>query len=206
MKLSTTSASLVGAVALAASGLAAAQSMDDGRWSDTASERPKSLIPLTSYGYVGLNLGQSVYDLNCSPGFSCDDKPDVAGKLYTGGKLNRMFGLELAYVNLGKADANGGSTEAQLANLSVVGTVPIGERFNLNGRVGAFYGWTDIDSTAPGAATGEENDLGWSYGLGVQYDLNRNWAVVGDWDHYRVDFADRADDVQLWSVGVLYKF
>jgi opacity protein-like surface antigen len=74
------------------------------------------------------------------------------------------------------------------------------------GKVGAFYGFTDVDTTAPGVATGEENDFGWSYGLGVQFDINRNWAVTGDWDHYRVDFVDRDDDVQLWSVGVLYKF
>lgn len=205
MKLCNTSASLLGALTLAASGLAAAQSSDYGRWNDTDSEKPRSLIPMTSYGYVGLNLGKSAYDLNCSPGFSCDDSVE-AGKLYTGGKFNRMFGLELAYVNLGQAEANGGSTEAQLANLSLVGTVPIGERFNINGRVGGFYGWTDIDTTAPGAATGEENDFGWSYGLGVQYDFTRNWALTGDWDHYRVDFTDRRDDVQLWSVGVLYKF
>jgi hypothetical protein len=31
-------------------------------------------------------------------------------------------------------------------------------------------------------------------------------AVTGDWDHYRVDYVDRSDDIQLWSVGVLYKF
>lgn len=207
MKLSTLSASLAGALALGASTLAAAQATDYGRWSDDAmGDRPQSLIPLTSYGYVGLSLGQATYDLNCVGGFSCDDTDEIAGKLYTGGKINRMLGLELAYVYLGKADANGGSTEAQLANLSLVGNIPIGERFNVYGKVGTFYGWTDVDATAPGAASGEENDFGWSYGLGVQYDIARNWAVTGDWDHYRVDFTDRADDVQMWSVGVLYKF
>lgn len=205
MKPSTTSARLAGAIALAASTLAAAQSTDYGRWDD-AGDRPRSFIPMTSYGYVGLSLGQATYDLNCVGGFECDDKDDLAGKLYTGGKFNRMLGLELAYVWLGEAQANGGSTEAQLANLSLVGNVPIGERFNAYAKVGAFYGWTDVDATAPGAPSGEENDLGLSYGLGVQFDIDRNWAVTGDWDHYRVDFTDRSDDVQLWSLGVLYKF
>jgi opacity protein-like surface antigen len=205
MKLSTTSACLAGAIALAAPMLAPAQSTDYGRWDD-AGDRPRSFIPMTSYGYVGLSLGQATYDLNCVGGFECDDKDDIAGKLYTGGKFSRMLGLELAYVWLGEAQANGGSTEAQLANLSLVGNVPIGERFNAYAKVGAFYGWTDVDATAPGVPSGEENDLGLSYGLGVQFDINRNWAVTGDWDHYRVDFTDRSDDVQLWSLGVLYKF
>jgi OOP family OmpA-OmpF porin len=202
MKLSIACA---GALALAASSLASAQSTDYGRWSDNASDRPHSWIPGTSYGYVGLSLGQSDYDLNCSGGFSCDEG-DFAGKIYTGGKINRMFGVELAYVNLGKAEANGGSTEAQLANVSLVGNIPIGEMFNVYGKVGGFYGFTDVDATAPGVPSGEENDFGWSYGLGAQFDINRNWAVTGDWDHYRVDFVDRSDDVQLWSVGLMYKF
>lgn len=206
MKLSTATAGLVGAIAVAASTLASAQSTDTyGRWSDNESERPRSFIPGTSYGYVGLSLGQSTYDLNCSPGFGCDDT-GFAGKLYTGGKFNRMFGVEVAYVNLGKGEANGGSTEAQLANLSLVGNIPLGEMFNVYGKVGGFYGFTDVDASAPGVPRGEENDFGWSYGLGVQVDLSRNWALSGDWDHYRVDFTDRHDDVQLWSVGVLYKF
>jgi opacity protein-like surface antigen len=197
-------AGAAGALALLASAAAVAQSTDYGRWSD-GGDRPRSWIPGTSYGYVGLSLGQSEYDLNCTAGFNCDDG-DFAGKLYTGGKFNNMFGVELAYVNLGKAEANGGSVQAQLANVSLVGNLPVAEQLSVYGKVGAFYGFTDVDTTAPGVATGEENDFGWSYGLGVQFDINRNWAVTGDWDHYRVDFVDRDDDVQLWSVGVLYKF
>jgi OOP family OmpA-OmpF porin len=207
MKHSTTCMSVAGAIALAASTFASAQDTDStyGRWDDNASARPHSLLPMTSYGYIGLSVGESTYDLNCASGFSCDDK-DIGGKLYTGGKINRMFGVEVAYVHLGQADANGGTTKVQLANLSLVGNVPLGEQFNVYGKVGGFYGWTDIDTTAPGAATGEENDLGWSYGAGVQFDFNRNWAVTGDWDHYRVDYVDRQDDVELLSVGLLYKF
>lgn len=197
----------VGALALAASTLANAQATDStyGRWDDNASTRPKSWIPLTSYGYVGLSVGESTYDLNCIGGAECDDT-DMGGKLYTGGKLNRMFGVELAYVHLGQADANGGTTKVQLANLSLVGNVSLGAQFNVYGKVGGFYGWTDIDTATPGAPTGEENDFGLSYGAGVQYDFNRNWALAADWDHYRVDYVDRSDDVQLLSVGLIYKF
>lgn len=207
MKKSSSYLGVLGAIALAASTFAHAQDSDSGygRWDDNASNKPRSWIPMTSYGYIGLNIGESTYDLNCGPGASCDDK-DYGGKLYIGGKLNRMLGLELAYVNLGEVQANGGTTEAQLANLSLVGNVPIGDQFNIYAKVGGFFGWTDIDTTTPGVATGEENDLGWSYGAGLQFDINRNWAVTGDWDHYRVDFVDRTDDVELLSLGVLYKF
>ncbi len=197
----------IGAIALTVSTLAGAQGTDStyGRWDDNESSRPHSFLPLTSYGYVGANVGRSTYDLNCGPGAACDDT-DIGGKLYTGGKINRMFGVELAYVHLGQADANGGTTKVQLANLSFVGNVPIGEQFNVYGKVGGFYGWTDMDTTTPGAPSGEENDLGVSYGLGVQFDFNRNWAVAADFDHYRVDYVDRKDDVELLSIGLVYKF
>lgn len=47
-----------------------------------------SVIPYTSHGYVGLNLGQSDYDLACVGGFGCDSK-GTAVNLYTGGMFNR---------------------------------------------------------------------------------------------------------------------
>lgn len=207
MKFSKTYSGILGACVLAASACANAQGTDStyGRWDDNAANRPTSWIPMTSYGYVGASVGRSFYDLNCASGFSCDDE-DIGGKIFTGGKFNRMFGVEVAYVHLGQADANGGTTKVQLANLSLVGNVPLGDRFNIYGKVGGFYGWTDIDATAPGTPSGEENDLGLSYGAGVQFDINRNWAVTGDWDHYRVDYVDRSDDVELLSIGLMYKF
>lgn len=214
-----------GVIALAVSTLAGAQGTDTGptpgpegtdtdpahgrwqygRWDDNAISRPRSLIPQTSYGYVGVNVGQSIYDLNCVEGPGCDETP-VGGKLYTGGKFNRMFGVELAYIHLGDAAANGGTTTAQLADLSLVGNLPLGARFNVYGKIGGLYSWTDIDATTPGVPSGEENDFGVSYGFGVQFDVNRDWAFAADWDNYRIDYVDHRDDVQLVSVGLVYKF
>jgi opacity protein-like surface antigen len=196
-----------GALALSLSSFAAAQSDTGyGRWDDASAERPRSFIPLTSHGYVGANVGVSEYDLGgCAPGFDCDDT-DIGFKVYTGGKFHRMFGVEVAYINLGQADRSGGHLSAEAVNLSLVGNLPVGERFNVYAKVGGLYGWTETSATAPGVSSGEEDDFNWSYGAGVQFDLNRNWALVADWDHYRLDYVDRNDDIQLWSAGVVYKF
>jgi len=202
---------LAGAITLSAATVAGAQSTDSGSrgnssvwgWDDPAQSRPQSWIPYTSYGYVG--VGQSNYDINCTPGFSCDDT-DTGFKIFTGGKFSRIFGVEAAYVYLGKAEANGGETKAQGVNVSLIGNLPIGDMFNVYAKVGGIYGWTDSGSTIPGAASGDRHGLNPSYGAGVQVDLNRNWAVQGDWDHYRFDYADRNDDVQLYSLNLVYKF
>ncbi len=204
---------IAGALALSTSAVASAQNYDSNSrssssmwgWDDPSASRPQSWIPYTSYGYVGVGVGHSNFDINCAPGFSCDDT-ETGLKIFTGGKFSRMFGVEAAYVYLGKAEANGGKNKAQGVNVSLVGNLPIGDMFNIYAKVGGIYGWTDTSASAPGVATGDRHGLNASYGAGVQVDLNRNWAVQGDWDHYRFDYADRNDDVQLYSVNLIYKF
>jgi OOP family OmpA-OmpF porin len=204
---------VTGALALGVCGMASGQSSDSGTsntsslwgWDEPASSRPQSWIPGTSYGYVGAGIGQSSYDINCTPGLACDDS-DTGFKVFTGGKFSRYLGVEGAYVNLGKANANGGGSKAQGIELSLVGTLPIGDMFSVDAKVGGIYGWTDSSTTVPGVGSGDRHGLNGSYGAGVQLDVARNWAVRGDWDHYRFDYADRNDDVQLYSLNVLYKF
>lgn len=201
------------ALALGASAVASAQSNDSMSrgssglwgWDDPSASRPQSWIPYTSYGYVGVGIGQSNYAINCAPGFSCDDT-DTGYKIFTGGKFSRFFGVEAAYVYLGRGEANGGGSKAQGINVSLVGTLPIGDMFSVYAKGGGIYGWTDSSASAPGVGTGDRHGFNASYGAGVQVDLTRNWAVQGDWDHYRFDYADRNDDAQLYSVNLVYKF
>jgi OOP family OmpA-OmpF porin len=177
-----------------------------GGWDDPAGTRPGSWLPYTSYGYVGGGVGKSKYDTSCAPGFSCDHT-DIGFKIFTGGKISRIVGVEVGYVYLGKGTANGGDQTAQGINLSLIGNIPIGEKFNVYGKVGGIYGWTSTD-TAPlsGQGGGTDHGLNWSYGAGVQFDLSRNWAVQADWDHYRFDYSNQGASAQLYSVNAVYKF
>ncbi|MEO8164294.1 MAG: outer membrane beta-barrel protein [Betaproteobacteria bacterium] len=202
------------AIAVSAPLLANAQLHDsDGRssalwgWDDASADRPSSWIPYTSYGYVGLGAGRSDFELGqCSPAFSCDNR-DIGYKLYTGGKFSRLFGVEAGLVYLGQGEANGGDNRATGINLSLIGNIPIGDMFNIYGKVGGIYGWTHTSSSpATGVNTGNEHGFNLSYGAGVQFDLTRNWAIAGDWDRYRFDYTNRTDDVDLYSFNVLYKF
>jgi opacity protein-like surface antigen len=44
------------------------------------------------------------------------------------------------------------------------------------------------------------------YGLGLQYDFNKQLGVRGEWERYRVDIFDNKTDVDLYTLGVNYKF
>lgn len=157
------------------------------------------------WSYAGGSIGRSDYDIGCSAGFGCDTK-DTAFKAFAGGRFNEFFGLEGSYVYLGNANRGGGDTWGQGLNLSLVGTLPLGQSIGLNGRVGTIYGWTKVEGSAPGLATGRDHGFGLSYGAGINFALTRTVDLRLDWDRYRLDFKTGRDDVDVASVGVAFKF
>jgi len=157
------------------------------------------------WGYAGLNLGRSSYDLNCG-GFSCDQHGDTA-KIYAGGRFNDWLGLEVGWVDMGRADFAGGHADAQGLNFSLLGGVPVGDNSSVFAKLGTTAGHTKLTGTAAGAPSGTENGWGLSYGIGGQIGLSRNWAVRVDADRYRFKFAgDNKRDVDTLTVGLQYSF
>lgn len=164
-----------------------------------------SWLPVTTEGYVQGAIGQSKFDANCLSGFACDET-DTAFKLSTGGTYRQGIGLELSYVNLGKATASGGALRAQGLDFSVVGNLPITETMTVFAKLGTIYGWTKADASIPTAPSGDERGFGLSYGAGAAFDVSPRWAVVGEWNQYRFDFPGADNDVRLLSAGLRYKF
>jgi OmpA-OmpF porin, OOP family len=163
-----------------------------------------SWLPFTTHGYFGAAAGQSSFDLNCSPGFSCDDK-DSAFKIYTGGKFHNVFGVELGYVDLGKVDFGIGTAKARGVNLSLVANLPLNEAFAVFGKVGSTYGSTEAPVFLEGNK--RERGFGKSYGAGLEFSLGRNWGIRGEWERQTFEFANNGDrDVDLGTIGVHYKF
>ena len=170
------------------------------------SER-SSMIPYTQQGYMGLNVGQSKYDLNAgSGGFGFDDT-GTAVKLYAGGYFNPNFGVEFGYLNFGNAARVGGKTKAQGLNLSLVGRAPLNEQFDVFGKVGTTYARTRTDGyPGLGVATGKDNGFGLSYGLGVRWAFNPQWAAVLEWERHRLHFADGKSNANMTTLGVQYRY
>ncbi len=157
------------------------------------------------WNYVGINAGQSHYRADCPSVTGCTD--DAVGfKLYTGGKFNRFLGLELGYVNLGRPETEGGRQDAQGANLSLVGYIPLGNMFAVNGKVGTMYGWTSTTGAVPAAYEGREQGFGLTYGAGVTMAVASNVQLRVDWDRYDLNFRGREGKVDMVSAGVQYLF
>ena len=206
MKTKAATSTLVLAALLGATFTAHAQTgANTSSTRDSAFARPDySLLPYTTHGYVGVNLGRSDYDATCNNLFSCERR-EFGWKAYAGGRLNEMLAIELGYVNFGKVTRNGGSSEAHGVNLSLVGNLPLGEMANLFAKVGTTYGRTD-QSAAAGLPSGKEDGFGLNYGVGIGFNVTPQVQLVGEWERHRLDFVGGRDNVDLLSLGLRYRF
>ena len=154
--------------------------------------------------YVGATLGQSDFDVDCGGlGVSCDTK-DTAFRVLGGYQINRNFAAEVGYHDFGKVTVSGpgGSADikANAFELVGLGMFPINPQFSVYGKLGFYRG--------EAKALGEKDtntDL--TYGVGVQYNFNRQLGVRGEWQQYKGLGSDDSDvDVSVLSVGVVFKF
>lgn len=158
--------------------------------------------------YLGLNIGQSDYSLSNGVGGFASDKHDTAYNIYTGSFVSENFGMEVGYTHFGKVSRAGGSTKAEGLNLSLLGRIPLGSQFNLLGKLGTTYGWTDV-SSAPGTGigSGTEKGFGVSYGLGAEYVFSPQLSAVLQYDEHRLKFAGTGRDrISATTVGLRYRF
>jgi len=167
--------------------------------------------------YAGLGLGQSEANDACTgiagPGISCDEK-DTYWKIFGGYQLNKNFGFELGYVQLGEATASfagfgSASIEAKGFELLGVGTLPINQQFSVFGKLG-FFRW-DVDFKDGTGLVGNASDSGTdlTYGFGVQYSFTKNVALRAEWQRYNdVGEANTTGkaDVDTLGVSVVIRF
>lgn len=159
--------------------------------------------------YVGGAFGQSKFKEWCTETATtrftvCDDS-DTSWKLLGGYRFNRYVGVEASYIDWGEVTARF-NTGAQVAakqhsyGLAAVGTVPLGERFELFGKAGFLKTEQETRRITPNPLTVNRDETEFHYGLGAKYAFTRNWALRGEWEN-----TDKLK-VQMLSIGVEYRF
>jgi OOP family OmpA-OmpF porin len=195
---------------------------------------PPSLAQESGW-YGGASIGRSAATIDndritgglASQGLattSIDDRDTDSGyKLLGGYQVNRHFGLEGSWFDLGKMgySANtsppgtlNGDVRVQGLGLDLVGTLPISERFSLLGRVGAAYARTrgTFSSTGavrmPYAGTGtSERQAGVKFGAGAAWRFSDAWELRAEAERLRLnDSVGNRGHIDLMSLGVVYRF
>jgi OmpA-OmpF porin, OOP family len=151
---------------------------------------------IMSSAYIGASIGQSDLGDACGGLASCDDK-DTAWKVFGGYQINRTFGVELGYANLGEITVPGAGAEVTAIELLGIAAIPVGP-VSLYGKLGFARG--KVKGTgALGGVSDTSTDL--TYGIGVQYDFTKQLGIRGEWQRY--DFDDAVD---VMSIGVVFRF
>ena len=160
--------------------------------------------------YLGGAFGQSKLKEWCTGEtatirFTACDDSDTSWKLLGGYRFNRHLSVEASYIDWGEVTASI-NTGARVAakqhsyGLAAVGTIPLGERFELFGKAGLLMTEQETRRLTPGPSTVDRDDTEFHYGLGAKYAFTRNWAVRGEWEK-----TDKLK-VELLSIGVEYRF
>ena len=165
--------------------------------------------------FSGISARPLIKDVEVARLNSRVDGSDAGQRIYSAYRINKALGFELGYADSPKTDASGasmaplgpfsGTVKARGWQLSGVGTLPLGERFGLFGRVGAYRGDVDLNANLGGAG---DNAFRAMYGMGLKYDFNSNLRLQGTWDRFRLGGGRSAtdSDSSLLSIGLKYKF
>ena len=171
--------------------------------------------------YAGVGFGSATAKDFCDTGgipglsvSSCDDKTS-GWKLFGGRTFSKHLAVEAAYTAGSdfKASATLLSTpisvtaKASFLEGTVLGMLPLGERFALLGKIGVSY-W-DLKVSGSGITSESESGLGLTYGFGAQFDFTPKFGVRGEWQMYpQIGDEDTTgqDDVDVLSASLYYRF
>lgn len=149
--------------------------------------------------YIGGSAGGSHYKGD-SIGGVATDRSSTGLKLFGGYQLTPNLALEGGYVDLGKFNSPAGQLKAQGLYLDAVGTLPISGPWAAIGRIGVVN--AKVDNSLVGSDRGTTAKVG----AGLQYTIDRNLSVQGEWERYRLDAAGTRGNTDLYSIGVKYAF
>jgi OOP family OmpA-OmpF porin len=159
--------------------------------------------------FVGVAIGKSAYRTSCGnvAGLTCSNS-GTSYSVTAGNMFTDNVGVELSYLDLGKADRAGGNVRARGLNISAVGRLPLGDSFGLQGKVGTTYGVTRANSAAiSGLSSGRDSGFGLGYGVALDANVARGLHGAVGWEQHDFHFAGQGRSmVRNLTLGLAYTF
>lgn len=174
-------------------------------------------------GAVGMSRDTGTYTFTGAT-VTSQDLTNPGAKVYVGFRFARYFGMELGYAKLGATsfegtDSAGGPLNERFTHdalpLSIVGFLPLGDRWEVTGRLGAVInssyntGNTCFRRTRYGTISQTNcSTTPFAWGLGVRYRIGDKLGLRLDYDSYALQDAARSPRAQLnfISLGLDYRF
>ena len=146
----------------------------------SASAIAQSTAPAVPGIYAGLEVGRS----------DVGDEDDIGFKVFGGYQFHRNVAAEIGYGMLfDKSDV-----EVTALEFVAVGLFPVANQISVLGKLGLAN--VEVDSPL-----GADDKTELTYGLGAQFDINRNLSARALWQRY-----DTEEELDWFTIGVMYRF
>ena len=158
--------------------------------------------------YAGGNIGSGKPNINTLNGTS--KSSSVVGGVILGYKFNKYIGVEGEYTGVGKVtDKVSGTAKGDAASIAAIGFLPLNDEFSLYGKVGVATAKTTVSSNL--APMADATHTAATYGVGAEYNLNKNIGIRLGWDHYNMAVVDVGNkeinvNANVISLGAEYHF
>ncbi len=158
----------------------------------------------------GFYIGGS-YGGYTSHGGDFEDENDLA-ELIAGYRFNEMFAIQGGYIDFGEFGRDDVEASLKGTSLSLIGRLPLSERFGVYGKAGAFAHSTDVDRLDESETY---DDVDPFVGIGADYRVTEAVSVFAEYNRYNVevdgdDFNNELDDdtprFDTAQVGARYRF
>ena len=112
-----------------------------------------------------------------------------------------------------RATAPGASLDIKASawELVGIGAWPVANQFSVYGKLGFYQGEVKAGASLTGVGSGsiKETNTDLTYGLGVQYDVSREFGIRGEWQRYgKLGGGNLGGDfdIDVLSIGAIYRF
>lgn len=164
-------------------------------------------------------------------GTSSLEDSDTAWSILGGYRFNPFIAIEAGYIDLGAAEYRSSGTvnppgpvlsapatanidfESAGFTLAGVGSLPLGDMFDLHSRIGIYFADTEISVGLTMDSVGARETLSGSsqdvfYGIGAGLHVGTNWSFSLDWQRY-ADVGDEdktgEGDIDTLSLSLMYR-
>lgn len=141
-------------------------------------------VPASAEMYLGAGFGAARTDGH-----------EHSWKLYTGVQFDPTWGLELGYTDLGSYRGS----DVESWTLAGTGTMPLGERWALLGKLGAASNRAHF--------SGASNHTDWLVGVGVGYSMSKNLGLRLEYEDFgKLSDVSTGDNSRGRNLGLSLKY
>jgi len=164
--------------------------------------------------YIGGAFGFTTMNVDCQPYINCDSN-DVGLKFFGGYNFNHQFGVQVDYIDFGKATWTGTYTGTRYLELSpsMLGVSGVFNfDFNKQWSGSVKLGLADVTVDGSGVyGNGSQSNTKLYGGFDVHYAINPKLKLRAGWDFTSAEYTDATGytdegTAHLFSVGLSYSF